>query len=218
MLTVQACSGAMASSYFADAKENYYTRNQSAADQWQGQLCEKLGLEDGAAVRAEDFKVVVSARDTKCAGYDCTFSAPKSVSIVSQIGNAQQRQDMIEAHREAVADTLREIEKNEIYTRARIDGKITQIKTGKMAAAKFEHNLSRNLDPQLHTHAYIANLTEYNGQIYAVDGSRLYNTQKIYGAEYRARLAEKLRARGYEIEITDPEKGFFELKDMKNEN
>lgn len=218
MLTVQACSGAMASSYFADAKENYYTRNQSAADQWQGQLCEKLGLEDGAAVRAEDFKVVVSARDTKCAGYDCTFSAPKSVSIVSQIGNEQQRQDMIEAHREAVADTLREIEKNEIYTRARIDGKITQIKTGKMAAAKFEHNLSRNLDPQLHTHAYIANLTEYNGQIYAVDGSRLYNTQKIYGAEYRARLAEKLRARGYEIEITDPEKGFFELKDMKNEN
>ena len=174
MLTVQACSGAMASSYFADAKENYYTRNQSAADQWQGQLCEKLGLEDGAAVRAEDFKVVVSARDTKCAGYDCTFSAPKSVSIVSQIGNEQQRQDMIEAHREAVADTLREIEKNEIYTRARIDGKITQIKTGKMAAAKFEHNLSRNLDPQLHTHAYIANLTEQRANL---RGGRLQTLQ-----------------------------------------
>lgn len=218
VLSVQACSGAMASSYFGDAKENYYTRDQSATDEWQGNLCEKIGLQDGAGVRAEDFQIVVSTRDTKCAGYDCTFSAPKSVSIVSQLGNDQQRQDMIDAHREAVRDTLQEIEKNEIYTRARIDGKITHIKTGEMAAAKFEHNLSRNLDPQLHTHAYIANLTEYNGQIYAVDGSRLYNTQKIYGAEYRARLAGNLRARGYEIEITDPGKGFFELKDMKDED
>lgn len=215
MMSVQACSGGMAGSYFADAKENYYTRDQSAQDQWQGELCEKLGLEDGAAVRAEDFQVVVNARDTKCAGYDCTFSAPKSVSIVSQIGTDEARRDMVEAHRDAVRDTLREIEKNEIYTRARIDGKITSIQTGKMAAAKFEHNLSRNCDPQLHTHAFILNNTLYNGELYAVDGSRLYNAQKIYGAEYRARLAENLRARGYEITITDAEKGFFELSGME---
>ena len=156
MLSVSACSGKMASSYFADAKDNYYTKDQSAADEWQGELCQKLGLQDGAAVRAEDFQVIVSARDSKCAGYDMTFSAPKGVSVVSQLGNEQQRRDMTEAHREAVEKTLREIEKNEIYTRARINGRITEIKTGKMAAAKFEHNLSRNLDPQMHTHAYIA--------------------------------------------------------------
>ena len=216
MLTVQACSGDMASSYFADASDNYYTKDQSASDEWQGELCQELGLQDGAVVRAKDFQVIVSVRDTKCAGYDCTFSAPKSVSVVSQLGNEQQRQDMIEAHREAVRDTLREIEQNEIYTRVRIDGKITPIKTVKMAAAKFEHNLSRNCDPQLHTHAFISNLTEYNGKIYAVDGTRLYNVQKIYGAEYRARLAENLQARGYAIEITDKEKGFFELADMKS--
>lgn len=218
MLSVQACSRGMAGNYFTDAKENYYTRDSGAADEWQGELCETLKLQDGANVRAEDFQIVVNARDSKCAGYDCTFSAPKSVSIVSQLGDDQQRQDMIEAHREAVADTLREIEKNEIYTRARIDGKITRIKTAKMAAAKFEHNLSRNSDPQLHTHAFISNLTEYNGQLYAVDGSRLYQTQKIYGAEYRARLAENLRAKGYEITITDKEKGFFELSGMEGKN
>ena len=216
MLTVQACSGEMASSYFADAEDNYYTKDQSALDEWQGDFCQELGLRDGATVKAADFQVIVSARDSKCAGYDCTFSAPKSVSIVSQLGNDQQRQDMIEAHREAVRDTLREIEKNEIYTRARINGKITQIKTAKMAAAKFEHNLSRNCDPQLHTHAFISNLTDYNGNLYAVDGTRLYNVQKIYGAEYRARLAENLRTRGYEIESTDKRKGFFELKGMEN--
>ena len=72
----------MAGSYFADAEENYYTRDQSAADEWQGKLCEKLGLQDGAAVKAEDFQVILSARGSKCAGYDLTFLAPKSVSIV----------------------------------------------------------------------------------------------------------------------------------------
>jgi len=71
VLSVQACSGAMASSYFGDAKENYYTRDQSATDEWQGDLCEKIGLQDGAGVRAEDFQIVVSTRDTNCAGYDC---------------------------------------------------------------------------------------------------------------------------------------------------
>ncbi len=215
MLSVQACSGGMAGHYFVDASENYYTRDQSAADEWQGELCEKLGLKDGATVRAEDFQVIVSARESKCAGYDCTFSAPKSVSIVSQIGTDEARRDMLEAHRDAVRDTLREIEKNEIYTRARIDGKITSIQTGQMAAAKFEHNLSRNCDPQLHTHCFISNNTLYNGELYAVDGSRLYGTQKVYGAEYRARLAENLRARGYDITITDAEKGFFELSGME---
>lgn len=214
MLSVQACSGSMAGSYFADAEENYYTRDQSAADEWQGKLCEKIGLQDGAAVKAEDFQVILSARDSKCAGYDLTFSAPKSVSIVSQIGTDQARQDMMEAHREAVTATLKEIEQYEIYTRARINGEITPIKTGEMAVAKFEHNLSRNADPQLHTHAFVANMTTYNNKLYAVDGGRLYQVQKIYGAEYRARLAQNLRARGYEITITDTDKGFFELSGM----
>lgn len=214
MLSVQACSGSMAGSYFADAEENYYTRDQSAADEWQGKLCEKLGLQDGAAVKAEDFQVILSARGSKCAGYDLTFSAPKSVSIVSQIGTDTARRDMMEAHREAVTAVLKEIEQHEIYTRARINGEITPIKTGEMAVAKFEHNLSRNADPQLHTHAFVANMTTYNNKLYAVDGGRLYQVQKIYGAEYRARLAQNLRARGYEITITDTDKGFFELSGM----
>ena len=215
MLSVSACSTSMAGSYFTDAEENYYIRDQSAADEWQGELCKKISLEDGGAVKAEDFQTILSARESKCAGYDLTFSAPKSVSILSQIGSEQARRDMEEAHRAAVTDTLKEIEKNEIYTRVTINGEVMPIKTGEMAAAKFEHNLSRNTDPQLHTHAFIANMTDYKGKLYAVDGSRLYQVQKIYGAEYRARLAENLREKGYEITITDREKGFFELQGME---
>lgn len=216
MLSVQACSASMAGTYFTDAKENYYTRDQSATDAWQGELCDKLGLQDGAAVKAEDFQTVLKARSTKCVAYDCTFSAPKSVSIVSQLGDDQQRQDMIEAHREAVRDTLKDMEREAVFTRTKQNGQITRHQTGNAAIAKFEHNLSRNCDPQLHTHAVFMNNTEYNGKLYAIDGSELFQRQKTYGAEYRARLAENLRAQGYEVMVTDPEKGFFELAGMEN--
>ena len=216
MLSVQACSASMAGSYFTEAKENYYTRDQSATDEWQGNLCDRLGLKDGAPVQAADFQTVLEARSTKCVAYDCTFSAPKSVSIVSQLGDEQQRQDMIEAHREAVRDTLKDMERDAVFTRTKQNGQITRHRTGNAAIAKFEHNLSRNCDPQLHTHAVFMNNTEYNGKLYAIDGSELFQRQKTYGAEYRARLAENLRAQGYEVMVTDPEKGFFELAGMEN--
>ena len=124
----------------------------------------------------------------------------------------------MEEHREAVTATLKEIEQHEIYTRARINGEITPIQTREMSEAKFEYKLSRNADPQLHTHAFVANMTTYNNKLYAVDGGRLYQVQKIYGAEYRARLAQNLRARGYDITITDSQKGFFELSGMNQKD
>ncbi|MCR5030130.1 MAG: relaxase domain-containing protein [Selenomonadaceae bacterium] len=215
MLSVSACSSKMAGTYFTDAEENYYTRDSSALDEWQGSLCKKIGVADGSTVRAADFQTILAARETKCAAYDCTFSAPKSVSIVSQIGTDEARRDMLEAHREAVQETLQDMEQNAIFARTKKGGVITRHQTGNAAIAKFEHNLSRNCDPQLHTHAVFMNNTELNGKLYAIDGSELYKRQKTYGAEYRARLASKLRARGYEIIMTDNEKGFFELKGME---
>lgn len=215
MLSVAACSSKMAGSYFTEAEDNYYTRDSSALDEWQGNLCKKIGVVDGSTVRAADFQTVLKARETKCAAYDCTFSAPKSVSIVSQLGDDQQRADMIDAHREAVKETLRDMEQNAVFARTKKDGVITRHQTHNAAIAKFEHNLSRNLDPQLHTHAVFMNNTELNGKLYAIDGAELYKRKKTYGAEYRARLAAKLRAKGYEITITDSEQGFFELQGME---
>lgn len=214
MLSVSACGIKMAGSYFTSGKENYYTRDASAADVWQGKLCKEIGLQDGATIKAGDFQTVLEARKTGCVAYDLTFSAPKGVSVLSQIGSDEARRDMETAHREAVEETLKEIERNEIYTRIKHNGKIKRIKTGRAAIAKFEHNISRACDPQRHTHAVILNNTVYDGKLYAVDGSRFYNTQKIYGAEYRARLAEKLISMGYEIEVTDKEKGLFDLAGM----
>ena len=92
------------------------------------------------------------------AGWDATFSAPKSVSLTALVGGDDR---VREAHRAAVTTALDELER---YTQARIGGNNPAETTGKFIAAKFEHDTARPVDgyaaPQLHTHAVIFNVTE----------------------------------------------------------
>ena len=212
MLSVATVTESMGSSYYANAAENYYTRDATVNDAWQGSLCEAAGLEPGGEIQAEQFQLMLhNSGSAKCAAYDCTFSAPKSVSILAELGTKEQHAALLAAHQAAVASTLQEIEANEIGARITHDGVTEHIHTGRMVAAKFEHDISRELDPQIHTHCVIMNRTEYQGKTYAVDGTPLYKIQKTYGMEYRARLAAELQERGYSIHVTDQERGFFEL-------
>ena len=92
------------------------------------------------------------------AGWDATFSAPKSVSLTALVGGDEH---VREAHRESVKVALDELEK---YVQARIGGNHPAETTGKWVAASFEHDSARPVDgyaaPQLHTHVVFFNLTE----------------------------------------------------------
>lgn len=210
MLSVANVTESMGSTYYANASENYYTRDAGVQDRWQGSLCETAGLAIGEEIQAEQFQLMLAnSGSTKCAAYDCTFSAPKSVSILAELGTPEQHAELLVAHQAAVEATLHEIEDKEIGARITKDGITRHIHTGRMIAAKFEHDISRELDPQMHTHCVIMNRTEYRGKSYAVDGKPLYKIQKVYGMEYRARLAAMLQERGYAIHVTDKEKGFL---------
>lgn len=215
MMSVSTCSAQMASSYYQ--KDNYYTRDISAKDRWQGRLCKDLGLKSGKTINAEAFQLLLDNSGRKCAAYDVTFSAPKSVSIAAEISETV-RQDVMKAHHEAVAEVLKEIEENEVGCRITKDGQTEWIQTGKMACAKFDHNVSREGDMQVHTHCVILNKTEYQGKDYSIDGRRFFECQKVYGTEYRVRLGAKLQKMGYQIYITDAEKGFFELSDISQDS
>src|SRR5207247_10410884 len=85
------------------------------------------------------------------AGWDATFSGPKSVSLTALVGGDER---VREAHRESVRIAVDELER---YVEARIGGNHPAETTGKWAAAKFEHDSARPVDgnsaPQLHTHA-----------------------------------------------------------------
>lgn len=209
---------------FTSEKQNYWSRDQQGHSEWQGKLARDWGLQGSVAdeqfarlsegqhpesaaqlVRHQPAKTyeneygkqITSAEHR--AGWDATFSAPKSVSVTALVGGDERVRD---AHRESVRVALHELER---YTQARIGNVHTPETTGKFVAANFEHDTARPVDgyaaPQLHTHAVIFNITEReNGQTRALQERSLFQSQQYATTVYRSELAMRLRELGYEIE------------------
>ncbi|WP_158749433.1 MobF family relaxase [Acidobacterium sp. S8] len=209
---------------FASERQNYWSRDQQGHSEWQGKLADQWGL--SGAVGNEHFarltegqhphteaqlvrhqasktyegkfgKEVTSVEHR--AGWDATFSAPKSVSLTALVGGDER---VREAHRESVRVALAELEK---YTQARIGNVHAPETTGKFVAATFEHDTARPVDgyaaPQLHTHAVIFNVTERdNGQTRALQPQELFASQRVATSLYRSELAMRLQRLGYELE------------------
>src|ERR1700686_3646241 len=224
---------------FAAQEQNYWSRDQQGHSEWQGRLAEQWKLT--GAVEAEHFarlsegqhphteeqlvrhqvsrtydgkfgKEVTSAEHR--AGWDATFSAPKSVSLTALVGGDDR---VREAHRESVRVALDQLEH---YTQARIGGNHPPETTGKFIAAKFEHDTARPVDgyvaPQLHTHAVVFNVTERdNGQPRAIQPQSLFASQQFATAIYQSELTYRLRQFGYEI--TTGRSGAPEIKGYTQE-
>src|SRR5713101_10049337 len=188
MLTIsKALSAGQARTYhareFVSETQNYWSREAQVHSEWQGRLAEEWGLR--GSVGAEEFARLSEGQHPESgaqlvkhqpartyeneyvkeitsvehrAGWDATFSAPKSVSITALVGGDIR---VREAHRESVRVALGELER---YIEARIGGNHPAETTGKMVATKFEHDSARPVNgysaPQLHTHVVIFNITE----------------------------------------------------------
>ena len=209
---------------FANAKANYYSEGESIRGEWQGKLAEQWGLRGEVAqeqfarlangqhpstgeqlVRHTAPREYLDARGETVkpmehrAGWDATFSAPKSVSLTALVGGDD---DVRQAHRESVRVAIDELEK---YVQARMGGNRPAETTGKWVAASFEHDSARPVEgyaaPQLHTHVVFFNLTETEkGETRALQPRELYRSQQYGTAIYRSELALRLRELGYEIE------------------
>ena len=182
MLSLTNISTAQASTYYE--RDDYYLRSGGI---WQGRLAELKGFTP--EVQKADFDALVQKHETfdfknsdrtKRAGFDLCFSVPKSVSLA--MCDAAGREEIIAAHRQAVSTTLEMIEANCIYARVTDRGETTREKTGKMICGKFDHFVSRNQDPQLHTHSVIFNETLCaDGRYRAIDNQMLYRDKMFYG-------------------------------------
>jgi len=209
---------------FRNARENYYTEGAEIHGQWHGQLAEKWGLvgdvddahfqrlanghhpmTDETVVRHQTARTYEHADGQHVqtmehrAGWDATFSAPKSVSLTALVGGDDR---VREAHRASVAVALDELEQ---YVQARIGGNHPPETTAQWVAARFEHDSARPVDgyaaPQLHTHVVVFNVTETaEGQTRALQPRELYKTQQYATAVYRSELALRLKELGYDIE------------------
>jgi conjugative relaxase-like TrwC/TraI family protein len=229
MLTIsKPLSARQAQSYhkkeFTSHEQSYWSRGNTIQGEWQGRLAAKYGLT--GAVGEEEFarlsqgqhphtgeqlvrhrlaheykddngKTVISMQHR--AGWDATFSAPKSVSLTALVGGDHR---IRAAHRESVHVALEELER---YTLARIGSNHPPEATGKFIAAKFEHDTARPVNgyaaPQLHTHAVIFNVTERdNGERRALQERGFFQSQQFATTIYQSELTYRLRQLGYEIE------------------
>ncbi len=138
-------------------------------------------------------------------GLDITFSAPKSVSLAALLPTRRHPhgdRGVMHAHDEAVRATLDWIEGNLLETRGwdPATRKRPRIKAPHMVAATFRHVASRNLDPQLHTHAVIANMTrDSEGRWRSIEATLLHRHARQIGAYYRNELSRRLMERGYDV-------------------
>jgi conjugative relaxase-like TrwC/TraI family protein len=200
-------SAGQASSYYE--VDDYYAEGGFAPSEWFGEAAEALGL-SGEVDRVQFAEMLEgkvagkqlgTIRDGKVEhrpGWDITFSAPKSVSIMAEVAGDKR---LIAAHAAAVKVALGHVEQHMAATRVRDGGELRREETGNLAIATFRHATSRAQDPQLHTHAVILNATQdKDGKWRSLEPRAFYQLQKEIGAIYRQELAHGAAELGYRIE------------------
>lgn len=138
-----------------------------------------------------------SDRSRAIAGFDLTFSVPKSVSALWGVSDAPAQALIVEAHHAAVAEVLAFFEREVAATRSGATGQgsaVAQVEVGGVAAAAFDHWDSRLGDPQLHTHVVISNKvkTWFDGKWRSLDGRPVYAATVALSEFYDAVLADRL--------------------------
>jgi conjugative relaxase-like TrwC/TraI family protein len=211
----------------ADGAEDYYAGEGEAPGRWTCAGARELEL-SGEVERAE-LRAVLSARDARTAeplprfvrkdrvpGFDATFSAPKSVSVLWAVADRETATRIRDAHERAVDAALGYLEREAAFTRLGHDGPTAARGKGFVAAA-FGHRMSRAGDPQLHTHVLVANLIHTpDGAWRSLDGQRLYRRAKTAGYLYQAHLRAEL-ARELGFTFREVHRGAAEIAGVPDE-
>ncbi|EBM0566754.1 conjugative transfer relaxase/helicase TraI [Salmonella enterica] len=226
MLSISSIKGD--SAYYSH-EDNYYASG-SLESRWLGDGAEKLGLKgevansDMDAIRqgklpdGTDLSRMVNGVNKHRSGYDLTFSAPKSVSMMILIGGDTR---LLDAWNRSVENGMKEVEKL-ISARITDGGKTDTVLTGNMVAALYNHDTSRALDPQIHTHALVFNTTfaEDKWRALASDtrmktgfGENLYALQVAIGNLVLQPFRQEAEKLGYET-VAAGKNGLWELKDV----
>lgn len=199
----------------------YYFTPSEVVGQWHGQAARALGL--CGHVICDAFSNLLRGRDpdgtrhlvgvggsaTRRPGFDLTFSAPKSVSIVAALAPSHIARLIIDCHTRAVTETLDIIENVAAFTR-RGKGGATRERVG-LLFARFRHGLSRAQEPDLHEHAVLINVVQrQDGSFGTVDSQSIFHFKMAAGSLYRCSLSKHLER---ELGLRSKQvKSWFELE------
>jgi conjugative relaxase-like TrwC/TraI family protein len=216
MLTIRALTGGATYASRHLSSNDYYSEKERIIGQWIGQGAQRLGLE--GAVEMDQFDAIRQGLDpatgeflrprqsadrfsedgertgTARGLYDFTVSAPKSVSIQSIFDPR-----LLDAHNRAVLEMAQEMERL-AGTRVRQHGADENRATGNLVIAAYQHDTSRELDPQIHTHLVAANLTydSVENRWKALQASDIYEQRAYLTEVYRNALARSVNELGYQ--------------------
>jgi conjugative relaxase-like TrwC/TraI family protein len=120
------------------------------------------------------------------AGFDVTVSMVKSVSLLYAFGDDRIKQAVMAAHHEGVRATLEHFRAHGAFTRLGTNG-LTQVDTDGLAAMVFDHRMSREKDPHLHSHIIVS------AKVRVMRGGRpdwlALDSKAFYQASIGARIA-----------------------------
>ncbi|APZ95859.1 MobF family relaxase [Fuerstiella marisgermanici] len=236
MLTLtQSTSAAGTAKYFETLSAGDYYLGERVVALWRGKTAGRLGLTEGSELTKEQFMALLAGRNpangkpltqrkvkNRRPGMDMTLSVPKSVSLAFAINKDEA---VLTAFRDAVNTTMAEDVEPLMHRRVR-DGQYSGTKqrtqTGNMLWAGFEHKTSRPVgdlvDPQLHAHCFVFNVTEQDGQFYAAELEEIVRRKARLEAGFYARLAKNLEQSGYRtVRTRNPKTGrlSFEIEGIE---
>ena len=225
MLTIKAMTGGETYAAHHLSNNDYYSVGETITGQWMGRGAELLGLE--GAVTMEQFEAIRLARDPSTGEflrqrqsadryglverqgveqiektatarnlYDFTVSAPKDLSI-----QALEDPRLIDAHKAGVAEMAEEMERLAGSRIRKLGANGTRV-TSNLVIARYDHDTSRELDPQLHTHLVAGNLTYdgTEGRWKALSAVEIYAQREYLTEVYRNAAARVVTSLGYQIE------------------
>ena len=180
---------------------------------------------DGAALDAADWRNAVNRSKTPIGYVDFTFSADKTISLAWAFAPTEaERNQLAQAHKDAVAATMAEIEQVIGQARKGKGGK-EGTEQGRIGWITFDHYTARPTieiaretadgrteteivsvkvagDPQLHTHVAVPNvIVTESGRVVSLNTMQMHGRIHEWGAIYQAHLAQNLRRAGASIEL-----------------
>ena len=214
-------------SFYANhlCSNDYYSEHERVRGYWLGELAEVFGLR-GGIVTSGEFSLFQKNINPKTYGkltqknipggprfFDFQCAAPKSVSVMSLFDER-----LMEAHVESVRIAMSELEK---FAAVRVrHGENVRTNnyetTGQLIYAEFTHDTSRELDPQLHTHNVVCNVTRsHDGKFKALETLEMCRAIRYAGKVYHNAMASKCRELGYDTVDVRDRKGNIVWYDLK---
>ncbi|WP_136612151.1 MobF family relaxase [Sinomonas albida] len=161
------------------ANPEYRPASERAAERVR-ELDPELGpVERAGAVAAIEAEEAAAGTRRAVAGFDFTFSIPKSASVLWAVADAGTQALIAQAHQGAVAEMVAFLEREVAATRigaTGAGGAVAQVGVAGVVAAAFDHYDSRSGDPHLHTHVVVSNKvqTAQDGKWRSLDGRPLH--------------------------------------------